>query len=113
MTASDIVAEQSVLGAMLLSKTAIVDVLKLALAAGEFSRRRHQIIYDFILDLHGRGEPADPVTVSAELDRRGKLLIVGGAPYLHTLISIVPTAADAGRYAEIVAANAKLRRDAT
>ncbi|HEY6744531.1 MAG TPA: replicative DNA helicase, partial [Mycobacteriales bacterium] len=62
------------------------------------------------LDLYGRGEPADPVTVSAELTRSGQLLRVGGSPYLHTLISSVPTAANAGFYAEIVAERATLRR---
>ena len=63
-----------------------------------------------ILDLYGRGEPADPVTVAAELDRRKLLARVGGAPYLHTLISTVPTAANAGYYAGIVAEKAVLRR---
>src|SRR4029079_19684641 len=52
----------------------------------------------------------DAVTVAAELDRRGLLRRVGGAPYLHTLISTVPTAANAGYYAEIVAEKALLRR---
>jgi len=63
-----------------------------------------------VLDLYGRGEPADPITVSAELERRGELGRVGGAPYLHTLIATVPTAANAGYYAEIVAEKAVLRR---
>ncbi len=63
-----------------------------------------------ILDLYGRGEPADAVTVAAELDRRGLLRRIGGAPYLHTLISTVPTAANAGYYAGIVAEKALLRR---
>ena len=61
-------------------------------------------------DLYGRGEPADAVTVAAELDRRGLLRRIGGAPYLHTLISTVPTAANAGYYAGIVAEKALLRR---
>ena len=52
----------------------------------------------------------DPVTVAAELDRRGLLRRIGGAPYLHTLISTVPTAANAGYYAGIVAEKALLRR---
>ena len=63
-----------------------------------------------MLDLYGRGEPADAVTVSAELERRGELRRIGGAPYLHTLIATVPTAANAGYYAEIVAEKAILRR---
>ncbi|WP_199257101.1 replicative DNA helicase [Tomitella fengzijianii] len=105
----DMVAEQSVLGGMLLSKDAIADVLEVV-RSSDFYRPAHQNVYDAILDLYGRGEPADAVTVSAELDRRGELKRIGGAPYLHTLISTVPTAANAGYYAEIVADKAVLRR---
>ncbi|MBV8178468.1 MAG: replicative DNA helicase [Mycobacterium sp.] len=105
----DLAAEQSVLGGMLLSKDAIADVLE-KLRPGDFYRPAHQNVYDAVLDLYGRGEPADAVTVAAELDRRGLLRRVGGAPYLHTLISMVPTAANAGYYAEIVAEKALLRR---
>jgi replicative DNA helicase len=105
----DLVAEQSVLGGMLLSKDAIADVLE-RLRPGDFYRPAHQNVYDAILDLYGRGEPADAVTVAAELDRRGLLRRIGGAPYLHTLISTVPTAANAGYYAVVVAEKALLRR---
>ncbi|MGH3522796.1 MAG: DnaB-like helicase N-terminal domain-containing protein, partial [Mycobacterium sp.] len=68
----DLAAEQSVLGGMLLSKDAIADVLE-RLRPGDFYRPSHQNVYDAILDLYGRGEPADAVTVAAELDRRGLL----------------------------------------
>lgn len=105
----DAAAEQAVLGGMLLSKDAIADVLE-RLRPGDFYRPAHQNVYDAILDLYGRGEPADAVTVAAELDRRGLLRRIGGAPYLHTLISTVPTAANAGFYATIVAEKALLRR---
>ncbi|WP_041315734.1 replicative DNA helicase [Saccharothrix espanaensis] len=105
----DLAAEQSVLGGMLLSKDAIADVVEV-LAPNDFYRPAHQAVYDCVLDLYGRGEPADPITVSAELERRGELLRVGGAPYLHTLIATVPTAANASYYAEIVAEKAVLRR---
>ncbi|BAY00270.1 replicative DNA helicase [Mycobacteroides stephanolepidis] len=105
----DVAAEQSVLGGMLLSKDAIADVLE-KLRPHDFYRPNHQSVYEAILDLYGRGEPADAVTVAAELDRRGQLRRVGGAPYLHTLISTVPTAANAGFYAGIVAEKALLRR---
>ena len=105
----DEAAEQAVLGGMLLSKDAIADVLE-RLRPGDFYRPNHQNVYDAILDLYGRGEPADAVTVAAELDRRGLLRRIGGAPYLHTLISTVPTAANAGFYAGIVAEKALLRR---
>ena len=105
----DVDAEQSVLGGMLLSKDAIADVLE-QLRPGDFYRPAHQTIYDTILDLYARGEPADAVTVAAELDRRRLLRPIGGAPYLHTLIAMVPTAANAGFYAAIVAEKAVLRR---
>jgi replicative DNA helicase len=105
----DLTAEQSVLGGMMLSKDAIADVVEV-LRPGDFYRPAHQLVYDCVLDLYSRGEPADAVTVAAELERRGELRKVGGAPYLHTLIATVPTAANASYYAEIVAEKATLRR---
>ena len=105
----DIPAEQSVLGGMMLSKDAIADVVE-QLKGMDFYRPAHEVIYDSILDLYGRGEPADAVTVAAELTKRGEIGRIGGAPYLHTLISMVPTAANAGYYARIVRERAVLRR---
>ncbi|GAB1512070.1 hypothetical protein JCM33774_41120 [Actinophytocola sp. KF-1] len=105
----DLTAEQSVLGGMMLSKDAIADVVEV-LRPNDFYRPAHQLVYDCILDLYSRGEPADAVTVAAELERRGEIRRVGGAPYLHTLIATVPTAANAAFYAEIVAEKATLRR---
>jgi replicative DNA helicase len=105
----DQAAEQSVLGGMLLSKDAIADVVEV-LRSADFYRPAHQIIFDAVLDLYGRGEPADAVTVAAELEKRGEGRRTGGAPYIHTLIATVPTAANAGYYAEIVAEKAILRR---
>ena len=105
----DIAAEQSVLGGMLLSKDAIADVVEVV-RGHDMYRPVHETIYEAIIDLYGRGEPADPVTVAAELQKRGELGRVGGAPYLHTLVSSVPTAANAGYYAQIVRERAVLRR---
>ncbi|HJR37535.1 MAG TPA: DnaB-like helicase N-terminal domain-containing protein, partial [Nocardioidaceae bacterium] len=102
-------AEQSVLGSMLLSKDAIADVIE-SVRGTDFYRPAHETIFDAVVDLYGRGEPADPVTVSAELQRRGELARIGGAPYLHTLSASVPIAANAGYYAEIVREKAILRR---
>src|SRR5580692_11209143 len=109
MPPQDIAAEQCVLGGMLLSKDAIADVVEV-IKPSDFYRPAHQTVYDSILDLYGKGEPADPVTVAAELTRSGALERIGGAPYLHTLIASVPTAANAGYYAEIVRERAILRR---
>ena len=105
----DITAEQCVLGGMLLSKDAIADVVEV-LRPVDFYRPAHQTVFETVIDLYGRGEPADPVTVAAELTRDGTLAKIGGAPYLHTLIASVPTAANAGYYARIVAERAILRR---
>ena len=105
----DVPAEQSVLGGMLLSKDAIADVVE-ALQGPDFYRPAHQIVFDCILDLYGRGEPADAITVAAELNRTDQLSKMGGAVYLHTLIASTPTAANAGYYAAIVAEQAVLRR---
>ncbi|WP_407566674.1 replicative DNA helicase [Streptomyces sp. 184] len=105
----DLDAEQSVLGGMLLSKDAIADVVEV-LKGHDFYRPAHETVYTAILDLYARGEPADPITVSAELTKRGELARVGGASYLHTLVQSVPTAANAEYYAEIVHQRAILRR---
>ena len=105
----DLIAEQSVLGGMLLSKDAISDVVEI-LKERDFYRPAHELIFDAILDLYGRGEPADAITVSAELTKRGDIARAGGAPYLHTLINSVPTAANAGYYAKIVRERAIARR---
>ena len=109
MPPQDIVAEQSVLGGMLLSKDAIADVVEV-IRGSDFYRPAHETVYEAVIDLYGRGEPADPVTISAELTKRGEIGRVGGAPYLHTLIASVPTAANAGYYARIVREQAILRR---
>jgi replicative DNA helicase len=105
----DLDAEQSVLGGMLLSKDAIADVVEV-IKGSDFYRPAHETIYTAILDLYARGEPADPITVAAELVKRGELARIGGAPYLHTLVNAVPTAANAAFYAEIVHERAVLRR---
>jgi replicative DNA helicase len=102
-------AEMSVLGSMLLSKDAIADVVE-TLSSTDFYKPAHATVFDCALDLYGRGDPVDAVTVMAELNRRGELGRVGGAPYLHTLVASVPTAASAGYYARIVVEQAILRR---
>ena len=105
----DVAAEQCVLGGMLLSKDAISDVIEVIRPTDHY-RPAHQLVHEAILDLYGRGEPADAITVANELTRRGEIARVGGGPYLHTLIASVPTAANAGYYARIVRERAILRR---
>jgi replicative DNA helicase len=109
MPPHDVAAEQCALGGMLLSKDAISDVVEVIRPVDHY-RPAHQLVHEAILDLYARGEPADPITVANELTRRGELARIGGAPYLHTLIASVPTAANAGYYARIVRERAILRR---
>lgn len=106
----DDTAEQSVLGGMMLSKDAIADVVEVIGGGADFYKPAHETIYEAIIHLYGHGEPADAITVADELTKRGELNRVGGAAYLHSLIASVPTAANAGFYAEIVAERAMLRR---
>lgn len=105
----DLAAEQSVLGGMLISKDAIADVIA-QIQGPDFYRPAHETIYDVIIDLYGHGEPADAITVVAELTKRGDLSRIGGASYIHDLISMVPTAANAGYYARIVRERSIMRR---
>ena len=73
----DDVAEQSVLGGMMLSKDAIADVVE-TLHAGDFYKPQHELIYEAIISLYGHGNPADAITVADELKGRGELTRVGG-----------------------------------
>lgn len=105
----DLLAEQSALGGMLLSKDAVADVVEI-LRGHDFYIPKHEVIFDAILSLYSHGEPTDVITVTDELTKTGELGRAGGAEYLHTLTGLVPTAANAGFYANIVAERALLRR---
>ncbi len=105
----DMLAEQSALGGMMLSKDAVADVVETVRGA-DFYVPKHEIIFDALLSLYSHGEPTDVIAVTDELIKTGDLQRAGGADYLHSLTSIVPTAANAGYYANIVAERALLRR---
>jgi len=105
----DLDAEMSVLGGMLLSKDAIADVVSIV-AATDFYKPAHELIYNAILELFGRGHPADLLTVADALTKKGELTRIGGASYLADLLAGVPTAANAGYYARIVHERAQLRK---
>ncbi len=105
----DLLAEQSTVGGMLLSKDAVADVIE-TVRGVDFYIPKHEVIYDAILNLYARGEPTDVIAVTDELTKAGTLQRAGNAEYLHTLTGLVPTAANAGYYASIVAEKAVLRR---
>ena len=102
-------AEQGVLGAMLLSPNTVMEVIE-ELEPEDFYYPAHTLIYQAMIDLYAAGTDIDAVIVAARLDRYNNLERVGGAPYLHTLLATVPTAANARYYAEIVAEKAVLRK---
>ncbi len=105
----DLLAEQSALGGMLLSKDAVADVVE-TVRGVDFYIPKHEVIFEAILSLYAHGEPTDVIAVTDELTKTGQLSRGGGADYLHTLTGLVPTAANAGYYASIVAERALLRR---
>lgn len=109
MLPNDLLAEQCTLGGMLLSQEAIAEVFD-AVRGPDFYAPKHEIIFDAILELYSKGEPTDVITVTDQLTKNGDLIKAGGADYLHTLTSIVPTAANASFYADIVQEKATLRR---
>lgn len=102
-------AEQSTIGGMLLSQEAVAEVFEMV-SPFDFYAPKHELIFNAVLSLFGKGEPTDVIAVSDELNKAGNLLKAGGSDYLHSLTSYVPTAANASYYAKIVADKAILRR---
>ncbi len=109
MLPNDMLAEQSALGGMLLSQEACAEVFE-SVKGSDFYAPKHELIFEAVATLFGKGEPIDAITVTDELMKQGNLVKAGGADYLHTLTSIVPTAANAAFYAKIVQEKATLRR---
>jgi replicative DNA helicase len=101
-------AEESVLGAMMISPGAIAAVSEV-LDASDFYRESHAKIYRAALQLYGQNEPVDAITLTNELEQRGELETIGGRVRLHELARLVPATANAGHYAEIVRETATLR----
>ncbi|MGI8859919.1 MAG: DnaB-like helicase N-terminal domain-containing protein, partial [Rubrobacteraceae bacterium] len=104
----DLEAERAVIGAMLVSETAVASVAE-ALDAEDFYSEVHRIIYRAMMRLYSKGEPIDQLTLTNELRSIDEYDKIGGRPYVFRLVESVPTASNAGRYAEIVRAKALLR----
>ncbi|GEM_PF-97955 len=104
-------AEESVLGAMMVSEAAIASViLDVHLTEEDFYRERHRIIFRAIRQLSERGEPVDALTVTEYLTQLGELAEAGGREFVSSLATAVPVPGNAGHYAKIVKANSMLRR---
>ncbi|HWT93604.1 MAG TPA: replicative DNA helicase [Solirubrobacteraceae bacterium] len=104
-------AEQSVLGAILLSERALYAlVIEEGLKADDFYRRKHQVVYEAMLKLYGESEPIDVITVTEELKLRGTLEEAGGQSGVDALAAAVPAAGNARHYARIVREHALMRR---
>ena len=102
-------AEQSTLGAAMLNKDALADVLEIV-TPDDFYDAAHREIYEAILELFRQSVSVDIVTVCDELKKRGSLEVAGGRVYVASLPSTVPSAINAAGYAQIVAEKAALRR---
>jgi replicative DNA helicase len=103
-------AEESVLGAMMISPGAIAAVSEILSSDGrEFYRESHAKAYRAALGLYARGEPVDAITLVDELDERGELENAGGKVRIHELAALVPASANAGHYARILRETATLR----
>jgi replicative DNA helicase len=103
-------AEESLLGAMLLSRDAIVAAVEARVEGPDFYKPAHGHVYDAIMGLYGQGEPADPITVAEELRRADLLEFVGGRAALLSIQAGTPASANASHYARIVNELALLRR---
>ncbi|TMM11698.1 MAG: replicative DNA helicase [Actinobacteria bacterium] len=101
-------AEESVLGAMMISPGAIGAVSEIV-DAGDFYRESHAKVYRAALALYAKGEPVDAITLTDELEERSELDAVGGRVRLHELAALVPASANAAHYARIVHETATLR----
>jgi replicative DNA helicase len=108
-TPANLEAEESVLGALLIDPDAVIKVASF-LRADDFYREKNGWIYQAVIDLHERRQPADFVTVVDELERRNQLQETGGAAYVIALINNTPTAVHVEHYAHIVERTATLRR---
>ena len=97
----DVVAEKSLLGAIMLSDEAMADILTI-LKFDDFYDERHQKIFQAMTNLYDQHQPIDLLTLTAELKRQKKLKEIGGAPYLTDLSNFVPAASHAKAYAEII-----------
>ncbi|MGH2950488.1 MAG: replicative DNA helicase, partial [Solirubrobacterales bacterium] len=104
-------AEESVLGALMVSEMALPAViLEVRLADEDFYRERHRIIFRAVKQLYERSEPIDAITVSELLRQQGELEEAGGRDGVSQLASTVPVPGNAGHYARIVKENSLLRR---
>jgi replicative DNA helicase len=106
----NIEAEESLLGAMMLSREAITAAVEARLEASDFYKPAHGAIFDAAYGLHSRGEPVDPVTVAEDLRRASQLDQLGGRQTLLRIQAATPASANAQHYAQIVAELAMLRR---
>lgn len=107
----NIEAEESVLGAMLVSESTLTRVIdEVKLNAGDFYLDKHRLIFEVVHDLYAASKPVDELSVSEALTQRNKIDEAGGRHYVSELAAKVPAAANAKHYAEIVQQNSLLRR---
>lgn len=105
----NIEAEQSVLGSMLLSRDAIIDVSEI-IKADDFYKESHKKLFDVMMEMFEKDIPIDLVTVVDELRKQNMLEAIGGIDYIASLSSNVITTANVSYYARLIKEKATLRR---
>ena len=106
---NSIEAERSVLGSLMIDEKAVNKVADL-LTPQDFYRKKHQMIYEVMLDLYEKNDPIDLISVAGNLEDKKRLKEIGGNTYLTDLTNEIPVAANVAFYAKIVAQKATLRR---
>ncbi len=102
-------AEMSLLGSVLIDKDALLKIADIV-GSEDFYKTAHAKIFETIMDLYGRNEPIDLLTVSNRLEEKSNLEMIGGKSYLVTLTNTVPTSSNIANYAQIVHRKATRRR---
>lgn len=105
----NIEAEKSMLGAILIDDSVLIDVTD-RIQADDFYEKRHGLIFAAMIRLYEGRQPVDLLTLSDELSKKGELDVIGGSAYISELTNYVPTAAHATAYADIIATAATRRR---
>lgn len=105
----NIEAEQSVLGALMLDKDAIIKVANLV-RVGDFYKEDHNMIYEAMIELYEQQDPIDVLSLSNRLEEKGQLDKIGGSSYLTTLVNSVPSSSNVSHYAKVVQKKSTLRR---
>ena len=102
-------AEQSVIGAMIMDRDAIADVIDIV-NADDFYQKQNGILFEAMTELYREGKPVDLVTLQNKLKKKDVPESMKSLEFIRDLLEVVPTSANAKQYATIVREKATLRK---